>query len=170
MTLPTARNYTQNTAAPIQSTLLNALQDCVVGMKRPSAWRWINPATPNVLSAAGTNTMQEDGLTFGNAGTFTGMPLGIWNEGDRITAFAVRHLGTGVAWTAAYLLRMNIGGTLTTLGTLSIVTPPAAWATYTLTLGSPQTLPVNASLYLSQTTGAIVSNRLGLVGVQSDRL
>lgn len=168
MTLPTSRNYTQNPAAPIQSSLLNALQDCVVGMKRPSGWRWITPSTPNV---PGTVTMQEDNLLYANASTFSGMQLGHWLEGDRITAFAVRHLGTGVAWTAMYVLKMNKGdGATTTLGTLSIVNPAAAWATFTLTLGAAQVLPANASLLLSETTGAIVSNRLGLVGIQSDRL
>ncbi|HEY6037008.1 MAG TPA: hypothetical protein VIV58_22165 [Kofleriaceae bacterium] len=131
-------------------------------------WRWTSPSTPNILSVAGTNTMNADNLNFGSAGKFSGMQLGPWNEGDKITGFGVRHLGTGAAWTASYVLQMNVGGTITALGTLSIVNPPASWAKYTVT-GLSQILPANASLYLDQTAGAQAGNQLGLVGVQYER-
>lgn len=169
MPLPTSRNLTLTSASAFPSSLGNSLQDMIVGFKRPALYRWINPIRPNFESVAGT--LSEDGYLMSAAETWQGMPVGLWDEGTRITAFAVKHLGTGGAWTATYLLRMNTGnGTPVTIATLSFVNPPATWATYAVTLGTPQVLPAGAGLYLSQSAGSPVGNKLGLIGIQSDRL
>lgn len=170
MTLPTSRNYTQTAAAPIQSSLINGLQDQIVGMKRPAGWRWVQTnAVPPIVGGSWASNV--DGIICTAASTFDGLGLGWWEEGTRIIGLGVMYLGTGVAVTPAFVLKMNTGnGAPATLGTLTFVNPPAAWGLYTLTLGVPQVLPVHASLYLAETASLPVSQKLGLVGIQSDRL
>lgn len=174
MALPSSRDISLNPGDPVPSTLLNKLQDLFIGVKRNTGWRWITPVKPNVDSG---NTMNADGLSFAAAGTFSGMPLGWWEEGSRITGFAVKHLGTAPANTVTYTLNLNKGdGAPTVLGTLTIVNPAVAWVQYTLTFDglsgrpSPFTMPAGSSLYLSETTAQQVANKLGLVGVQTDKL
>lgn len=168
MGLPSSRNTTYSPATPIKSADLNLIQDCLVGAKRSSAWRWMSPCTPNVIN---TNTMNLDGVMFAAAGHFEGMSLGMWQEGDRITGMAVRHIGTGVSCTPVYTLNANLGnGAPVVIGTLTFVNPGATWNTYTYTLATPYVLPAAVSLFLSETASLPVSNKLGLVGIQSDRL
>ena len=168
MALPSSRNTTYTTASQVKSADLNSVQDCIVGIKRPSAYRWITPSRANVDAG---NTYQADGLSYAAAGTFAGMVMPDVMEGDRVTAFAVRHLGTATGWTAVYTLNLNKGdGSPTVLGSLSIVNPAASWATYALTLGTPHVMLPGESLYLSETAGAPVANKLGNAGYASDRL
>lgn len=123
---------------------------------------------PNVLGSG--NSMTADTLIFGTSiNPFSGMPLGHWLEGDRITALSVRLKGAGGTNTPTLTLILNKGdGSPTTLATLPIVHPPTTWATYSVTLGTPHVMLPGESLYLNG-TDAIASD-LGPVGITSDRL
>lgn len=167
--LPTSRNMTFSDGTPVDPTTLNDLMDCVIGMKRPSSTRWFCPSTPNVLGSG--NSMAADHLVFGASNAFQGMPLGGSFESDRITGFAVRLEGAGGTYTIALGLYLNEGSASPTLiGTLTIVNPPASWATYSVTLSSPITIAPGQSLFLSQTALGGIASSLGPVGITSDRL
>ncbi len=170
MTLPTSRNTTLSAASPFPSSLANALQDMVVGFKRPSITRWIQPTPANIPNQAGTSTLAANSIVGGSAWQFRGMNVGHVFEGDRITGIALRLLGTGGAQSLTFLLNYGSGAALTSLGTLTVATPPASWATYSLAFATPHVMAVGESLSLDLTSGTLVGTTLGPIGIVSDRL
>jgi hypothetical protein len=170
MTLPTSRNDTLTPASTVPASLLNALQDQVVGAKRPPLWRW---QTPQGLVAADVNLgyVADGSIIAGGAGAVLGLvPVTGLLVGDRITAISARVLGTGVATNVVVRLYRNNGdGTARTgIGTITIGTPPASWNTYTLTGLTEVVAPGKA--YFLQADLPSTGQAIALLGVQTDRL
>jgi hypothetical protein len=97
MTLPTSRNDTLTPASTVPASLLNALQDQVVGAKRPPLWRW---QTPQGLVAADVNLgyVADGSIIAGGAGAVlglvpvTGLLDGDRDDHDRDAAGVVEHV------------------------------------------------------------------------------
>lgn len=171
MSLPTSRDLTFGTASKVTSAILNTLQDCIIGRKYPPTWWW---RVPLGRAASEVNLTWDtvNGFVKANPGpaNFDLVPL-LANVGDRITTIGARVLGTGAGGTVVIRLYRNNGdGTARTqLAALNIVTPPAAWAFYSVALGAPETV-TDQKAYFFQADIPTTNQSVGLVGYQSDRL
>lgn len=171
MGLPTSRDRTFIAAASIPSATVNALQDCIVGRKYPPTWTW-RPPLGRAASEINLTWDVVNGFVKANPGpaNFDLVPI-TPNVGDRITTIGARVLGTGAGSNVVVRLYRNNGdGTArTTLATLTIVTPPAAWALYSVALGAAETV-ADGKGYFIQADIPTTNQSVALVGYQSDRL
>lgn len=171
MSLPTSRDVTLSAASQVPSSLLDRLQDQVVGRKQPSFTQWVAPGFCAVPNATGSSTVAGDRITGNAAWTFTGMHVGPHTDGDRITALVVKFLGTGAAQVMTLLLKLSsAAGAVTTLATLTITNPPATWANYTQPLVTPHVMAPGESISLDLTSGTLLNTAIGAVGITKDRL
>lgn len=151
MSLPQSRNRTYDPTSPVRSADLNDLQDCIIGGKMPGQWESVFPAgvtESNILPSYGGGYAYPDS----GAGTMYRVPVQL-REGVRVTDIGVRAYGAGGAGAPldVRLRRYNGDGTATVVGTVSVATPPAAWATYVnaitpFALGEGQSLSFEVDL------------------------
>lgn len=135
MSLPSSRDITINPTDPIPSALLNKLQDCVVGRKKPPYTRaaittqlglW--GSTPWPLGTGGftTSTGIADGDVY--------LPV---EEGDRITGITVSSFGTGALTVTHSLYKISAAMANTLLQTFTDVNRAAAWGDFVFPAFAP---------------------------------
>jgi hypothetical protein len=169
MALPTSRNTTYTSASPVLSADLNALQDQIVGAKRPSIDTW---QIPLGRAASEVNITWDTTLGFvaANPGpaNFNYVPLNVL-VGTRLTSLRAIVLGTGAATTVTIrIYRGNGDGTISLIGALVIASPPAAWAQYAVAL-TPEVIAAGKS-YWYQADITTTGQKVAMVGYSSDRL
>lgn len=133
MALPTSRNETYAANSKVKAVTLNDIQDCIIGDKMAANYEWVGPRGFAEVNITNDNV---NGNVYANPGaaTIAQVPLQL-AVGRRVTDIAARVLGTGAGGNVVVRLRRYNGdGTSTVMGTLTINTPPAAWATYTLVI------------------------------------
>lgn len=171
MNLPISRNTVYAPGAKVLNPDLAALEDCIRGMKYPPTWTWTIPLG-RPASEVSLLWDAVNGFVKANPGpaSFDLVPIEP-NVFDRITTLGARVIGTGAGGNVVVrLLRNNGDGTArTTLATLTIVTPAAAWATFTVALATPEIVG-DSKGYFIQADLATTNQSIALVGYQSDRL
>lgn len=170
MGLPTSREATHGTGSVIKGTTVDAIQDSIIGRKFGPGWRWLPPLG---RAASELNLTWDTINGFVKATTAANFDLVVIqpNVGDRITTIGARVLGTGAGGNVVIrLFRNNGDGTGKSLmGTLTIATPPATWATYTAPLTKPENV-ADAMGYYFQADIPTANQCVSVVGYQSDRL
>lgn len=147
MALPTTRDLTLSSASAIPNALLNKLQDCVIGHKKPSLRKLLNPqawmgmySTPWVPGGPGlyvsSNVM--------GAG-YIGIPIEV---GDRITNLELKVFGNGVTDITFTVQYIDASMVLQTLGTVTDTNRTAAWATLTVPSFVPHVMAAGESLQI----------------------
>lgn len=177
MTLPASRDLTLDGSTPIPASLMNRLQDCSTGMKKPEFWRyqviprgWVetNLTFPST-STFGTGEINNNGggtLDYGGPCLIDLLP------GDRITGISAQILGTGGAQTVdVYLSRTYIGGGLISIGDvahLTVSTPPNAWTKYSLL--TPTYVVQDGDAFMWKIQLPLANTHAAQLGVRIDRL
>lgn len=141
MAWPDTRMTTYTPASPVKSNDLNALQDATIGGKHGTLTKWFPPG----------GARNETSITFdGGNGNFAAsadnavldyIPIPL-KAGTQIIGYKVRLLGVGFVGAGDPILnvrRWKGDGSADLLGQLVVNDPPAAWATYSFTLGAPVT-------------------------------
>lgn len=157
MALPTSRNTTYGSASPVKSADLNALQDCVIGRKKPP---WTRVFWPKFLTRGATLV---DEVTFG-LDTFvgvksTGSAIALveipCEVGDRITGLKYDAIGNGAADCTAevyYSSGPGVAGSL--LSTNNDVNRAAAWGQVVMPSFTPQIVGATGALWLALSINA----------------
>lgn len=149
MLLPTSRNVTLNPSDPIPSALLDDLQDCIIGTKKPTT---IRPQMPAPYAVATSFNLAGGGAApvylVSNA-VSANVTIGLFCEtGDRITSCSYRALGNGVVdCTASLYVCASDMVTTTLLGTFVDNNRAAAWGEVTIPV-TPHVMAAGEFLYL----------------------
>jgi hypothetical protein len=164
--LPSSRNTTYVASSPVKSADLNAIQDCIVGMKYPTRTVWFPPLsrTANDITVTFTNGMYFASANNGSI-NYVAAPIG---EGDRVTRLRANVKGTGGAGNVQVVLTRWKDGVQTTVGTLTIVNPPNAWANYDAAIG-PFVVAAGEAYWLN-CVFALQNQGISAFGLDSDRL
>lgn len=135
MSLPSSRDITINSGDPIPSSLLNKLQDCVVGRKKPPYTR---SAPSNQLSIWGSTPwpLGTSGFTT-SAGVLAGDVFLPVEEGDRITGITVSSFGTGALTVTHNLYKISAAMANTLLQSFTDVNRAAAWGDFVFPAFTP---------------------------------
>jgi len=150
MSLPTTREHTYGADEPVRSPDLNAIQDAIIGAKKPSITRSsiIVPSWNINLSwnAGGGGEYYADG----NLVQF-GMALHI-EGGERLTAVSLNVYGSGTTDVAYYLYKVGANGAVTNLLSsvpFEDINRAAAWGELVLPLTAPVLFASGESLALN---------------------
>lgn len=139
-----ARTYVPSSVdvagAQVKSADLNALQDAVVERKMPFHWRWFHflQGQPGEVDVSVGLELASATADSGNIGRALG-DLGL-TVGDVIYAMRVRLLGSAAAGNTVLTLTGWRDTASDHVDTLTIVDPPAAFATYSEILTTPRTI------------------------------
>lgn len=175
MALPVSRNTTYGTDSPVLPNDLNALEDCVIGRKKPP---WTRPFWPVLVyagtggvwaptgaGAPGTPDITVNAITL-NEGV-VGVPC---EEGDRVTGLRVQTFNNfGAGRTVTIKLYYGVGnGLWTQLGTATTVSAVAAWVPLTVPV-TPQIIAVDGALMMTLNANG-ANMKVGLGYATFDRL
>lgn len=171
--LPTARETTFAASAKVLGNVINALLDAILGRFFPATWAWTIPLGRAASEVNLTWDAVNGKITATGAANFDFVPIAPGAGpfvGDRITTIGARVLGTGAGGNVTVsLMRDNgDGSAVTEVVRLTIVTPPAAWALYTVAL-APCELAVDRNAYFFRGTLATAGQAIATLGYQSDR-
>lgn len=163
--LPTARDITLAPGDPIPSALLNKLQDCIIGKKHPLITRWYPPLsrTANDVNMTFTN---GDYHANANAASinYVSAPLFV---GDTFGSLKARVKGTGGAGNVVARLTRWRDGVQAVIATLTIVNPPAAWATYSFAFSD---IVLDGDAYWLNCDFALTNQAINSFGLEISRL
>jgi hypothetical protein len=147
--LPTSRTVTINPGDPIPGTIINELQDMVVGGRRPSYTVKIPFRSLVQTSSTGALTVVDNPsggtqpfqvvkfISPGSLGCRIALPFTI---GDTLTAFSMDVYGNGVVDSNADLeVRDQAGASVASLATVSSGALPASWSV--ISVATSSTLP-----------------------------
>jgi len=171
MGLPISRDETHTSASKVSSSLLDKLQDGIIGHKRP---QWTRGWLPAILCNLGTFAeFDSDGnvppiyrQSTGSGVIHFGVPF---EDGDRITGFGFAIYGDGVVDSTLDLFySASQGAAYTSLGHWSVTNHPAAWTMNALVV-APQILVAGATLTVKFSPSA-ANLRFGMVTATFDRL
>jgi hypothetical protein len=171
MSLPSSRDYAATAASPVLSATTNRLQDCVIGMKWPSHWRWKTPTRGGIE----TNVQLNNGGGLGDMAHATAdnaelsFSMDSLPEGTRITGVGAVLSGVAAGETIQIqLARFTPGAGETIFASVSVTNPPSGTVLYTASC-TPYTLAPGESLY-AYVTLPKAGDYVTSVGVQIDRL
>lgn len=158
MSLPTTRDFNIIPGVtPVPGNLLNTLQDCIIGNKKPSM---VRGSLPN-LWLPGANWAPAVGgylSCTGVAGAIIAPPA--MEEADRITQVVIASFGTGAATVTHVIAYQTAALSVVTLATATDVNRAAAWGDFTIN-PTAHVMGVGEVLYhsiASTVTGPRLSN------------
>lgn len=147
MALPSSRNTTYGPTSPVKSADLNALQDCVIGRKKPPWTRSFWPVFS--MNDAGFSTTVFPPVKWTNT-VASGSTIAVaCDEGDRITALIFKAFGNGVVDATATLHYFDDATwpNPTTIGTIADNNRAAAWGDVVVPV-TPQIIGAGGALEL----------------------
>jgi len=167
MSLPTSRDITIANGDPIPSALLNKLQDCAIGNKKPSLTRTLSSLS---FPWIGSWATPGAGYVLSNAGGIPGVVPLYMETGDRITEVTISSYGTGALTVNHELVVVPANMVPNTLVNVNDVNRAAAWGDFVYGVGAAAYV-MNAGdcLYLVITAGS-ANARLGNIRWNYDRL
>jgi hypothetical protein len=128
MPLPTSREETATPANPVSSNTINAIQDSIVGAKFPLRTVWTPPRNLYLAGGVAPSNAAQVLTSTGAADVWCdALPL---PPGTRITHIKARTFGTGAS-NISCVLYATKGDVAISIGSVSMIATPAAWATYT---------------------------------------
>lgn len=161
MTLPVSRNETATAANPVASNLINAIQDCIIGMKRPPFQIPIHSSAGQPITACTYNTA---GYLLSSGAGEAQIPIVGLMAGDRIVTIDAFVFGNAVN-NLVWALNKMVGAT----GVVSIPTGgndtsvvAAAWTKRTVTLNAGgYVIPAGTETYFIDWLPAATAMRFG---------
>ena len=150
--LPGSRSYTLVPgSSEVPASVINELQDCIVGNKKPTMWRTGFPIT----NGYGSWVAGSGNALISTAGGVVGAIALPCEEGDRVTNFDLYVTGNGTADATFDLYMGSLLTTTTNIGTLTLTNQPGpAWAKVSIPV-APRVLDPDSFLYLAMLpTGA----------------
>lgn len=167
MGLPTSREETATAAATVKASLLNSIQDAIIGGKKAATKKLFSPL-PLKFSNAAWNLVTGGALYVEPTASTAFLALSGFEVGDRITGFENRAYGNGVTDVTYTLYVVGVGGLYTTLATLTDTNRAAAWGT-NVGVVTPAVLAAGESLLLQVDSNG-GGYRIGAQTLTYDRL
>jgi hypothetical protein len=163
--LPVSRSYTLIPgSSEVPASLLDELQDCIIGNKKPAMWRG-----GLAFSVGASVGWEKDGIGARPIGP--AFAMGVlempYEEGDRITGFEMRVFGDGVTDLTINITKGLSGSSgIVPLGTLSLSNHPAvpSWVTIPITpatIGAGEFLYATVAASAASATLVVLAYRLG---------
>lgn len=152
MALPTTRQENHGAQSPIKGTTIDAIQDCIVGAKKPQLVRTFGPSGSGMWppSPAGWNFI-ANGTAAGNYMISTGVTSAMiyfaMDVGDRITGITCRAYGDGAVdatFNAGYVDVAN--SQLQVLATATDTNRAAAYGDFAITPFTPRVLQLDEAI------------------------
>jgi hypothetical protein len=146
MALPTSREETFTPASPVSSNTLNAIQDAIIGRKRPSFVRSVPFAALNIINGW-TFTFGGTAYYESNASgsAYLALPMEV---GERVTGIEVDVYGNGAADTTFTAYYMDAAQVPQQLATLTDTNRSAAWFSLAIAAFTAHTMAAKESLVL----------------------
>jgi len=174
MSLPTSRDVTLTPASKLPSSVINKLQDCVIGRKRPPWTRRFYPRAISVSPANWTPIANPSGAGRAPTAQLTDEATTIFEipfeDGDRIIGIDYDAYGLS-SCTGIVKYASTMGAAPATLGSWSDPDRVDGWGTVTVPGFVPQLCAATSVLWMEITT-AVGSPRytMGLISATFDRL
>lgn len=168
MGLPDSREHTYGANEPVRSTDLNAIQDAIIGMKKPKHWVWFmvlagQPGeTAVTIDAAGATATA-------NTGFVRNTLRGILEVGDYVYTVKSRFFGSAATGNSLIELYENRDNAGTLKATLTIVDPPASWADYSQSLGGTPLQILDGRTYSFDLTFGKTGRAVSAIGLEIGR-
>lgn len=171
-TLPTSREQTFAGNVTVPASILNALQDCIIGNKVAEHWEWCAIGRGWVETNIAFDVGGSIGHGFANASGGTGLLSGAWRfmlpVGTLVTGIRAKMLGTAAGSYALTLHETDLAGSSSGVATISGGSLSAAWQTVENLSITPFTITEGKSYF--GVASIPVNYAIGAVGLRISRL